>query len=84
MPYLGILRQRGPFKETAQDIRHVNEKDTKWEGGWVGVGGSLHVGHGNWLSSINPPDNAPRVYILPKGEPAPIVVPEKAVLQQVN
>ena len=81
MPYLGLLRQRGPFHETKEDIRHVYEKDTNWVGGGVPVGGSVHAGHGFWSSTMNPADKSPMLYVLPKGEPVPIVVPQPFTFQ---
>ena len=69
MTYLGLLRQRGPFKETKRDLAHVYEKDVNWQGGGVPVGGSLHAGHGYWSSSMDLPSFAPNLYILPPGEP---------------
>ena len=66
--YYGLLRQRGPFRETKQDLKHVFEKDKDWMGGGVPVGGTAHIGHAFWESTMNPPQQAPAFYTLPAGE----------------
>jgi hypothetical protein len=66
--YYGLLRQRGPFRETKQDLKHVFEKDKDWMGGGVPVGGTAHIGHAFWESTMNPAQKAPAFYTLPSGE----------------
>ena len=82
MTYLGLLRQRGPFKETRQDLSHVYEKDKNWEGGGVPVGGTAHAGHGFWSATMNPPNKAPRFYVLPPGQPIVSRIEPTTILQK--
>lgn len=53
-PYWGLTQQRGPWKETRQDLKNLSNKDVVWRGGGVGAGGTTHAGHGNWFQEMNP------------------------------
>ena len=47
--YYGLVRKIGPYKQTASDKAHLNEKQPLFVGGGVWAGGSTHSGHGEWL-----------------------------------
>lgn len=54
MAFWGLVQQRGPWRETAQDRARLRENQTIWRGGATAAGGTEHAGHGHWLSEFNP------------------------------
>lgn len=53
MSFWGLTQQDGPWKNTAQDVKNLRQSKTKVNGGGIGVGGTLHAGHGNYESSTS-------------------------------
>lgn len=53
-PFWGLVQQRGPWHQTANDVRQARMKDVDWVGGGVPTGGRAHAGNGLWRSVINP------------------------------
>lgn len=58
MAYWGLVQQRGPWRETRSDLKHLKDVSPVWKGGGVPAGGLPHAGHGNWLQSMGPLDQA--------------------------
>ena len=52
-PFWGLVQQSGPWHQTANDKRVLNEKSIDWSGGGIGVGGKDHAGNALWKSITN-------------------------------
>lgn len=52
-PFWGLVQQSGPWHQTANDKRVLNEKSIDWSGGGIGVGGKAHAGNALWKSITN-------------------------------
>lgn len=50
----GLLRNRGPWYESPSTLRNLARKAPIWRGNGVAAGGTLHAGHGNWMTEISP------------------------------
>ena len=67
----GLAQQRGPWKQTRDDVANAKRKHKLTQGGGIPAGGTEHSGHGGWYASIFP--IAPKGYL--PSPPTAISVP---------